>query len=94
MESVTGRDDGRSGAAEDGEPPALRVVGLRKVFGEYPAVNGADLTVRPGSCYGLVGPNGAGKTTTPSMATGLLHLMRAGKTAAEERGGPRRCWRR
>jgi ABC-type Na+ transport system ATPase subunit NatA len=48
------------------------VVGLRKVFGEHVAVKHADLTVMPGSFYGLVGPNGAGKTTTLSMAVGLL----------------------
>jgi ABC-2 type transport system ATP-binding protein len=48
------------------------VVGLRKVFGEHAAVKRADLTVMPGSFYGLVGPNGAGKTTTLSMAVGLL----------------------
>ena len=33
---------------------------------------GIDLTVQPGSFYGIVGPNGAGKTTTLSMITGLL----------------------
>jgi ABC-2 type transport system ATP-binding protein len=51
---------------------AFRTVGLRKVFGEFTAVEGADLAVAPGSFYGLVGPNGAGKTTTLSMAVGLL----------------------
>ena len=51
---------------------AFRTVGLRKVFGEFAAVEHADLTVAAGSFYGLVGPNGAGKTTTLSMAVGLL----------------------
>ncbi len=47
--------------------PASSVVirGLRKSFGSGPpAVDGLDLDVPAGSCYGLLGPNGAGKTTT------------------------------
>jgi ABC-2 type transport system ATP-binding protein len=51
---------------------ALELSGLRKAFGALVAVEGADLTVRPGSFHGLVGPNGAGKTTLLSMAVGLL----------------------
>jgi ABC transporter len=35
-------------------------------------VDHVDLTVPPGSLFGLVGPNGAGKTTSLSMAVGLL----------------------
>ena len=46
--------------------------GLRKRFGAKEAVAGIDLTIPPGSFFGLVGPNGAGKTTTLRMATGLL----------------------
>lgn len=55
-----------------GHPPALAIAGLHKTFGDYVAVKHAELTVAPGSFYGLVGPNGAGKTTLLSMATGLL----------------------
>jgi ABC-2 type transport system ATP-binding protein len=36
------------------------------------AVNGLDLEVRPGECFGLLGPNGAGKTTTIEILEGLL----------------------
>ncbi len=36
------------------------------------AVNGIDLTVRQGRCFGLLGPNGAGKTTTVEIFEGLL----------------------
>jgi ABC-2 type transport system ATP-binding protein len=64
--------DSANRPAGDGHVPAFDVVGLRKVFGEHAAVKRADLTVMPGSFYGLVGPNGAGKTTTLSMAVGLL----------------------
>lgn len=72
MEPMTGRAGGRPAPIADESRPALEIAGLRKVFGDYPAVKGADLTVRAGSFYGLVGPNGAGKTTTLAMATGLL----------------------
>jgi ABC-2 type transport system ATP-binding protein len=51
---------------------ALRLAGLVKRFGETVAVDHLDLTVPPGSLFGLVGPNGAGKTTSLSMAVGLL----------------------
>jgi ABC-2 type transport system ATP-binding protein len=35
------------------------------------AVNGLDLEVRRGECFGLLGPNGAGKTTTIEICEGL-----------------------
>src|SRR5260370_6929019 len=36
------------------------------------AVNGLDLEVPRGECFGLLGPNGAGKTTTIEILEGLL----------------------
>src|SRR5215475_13208456 len=36
------------------------------------AVNGLDLEVSRGECFGLLGPNGAGKTTTVEILEGLL----------------------
>lgn len=44
--------------------------GLVKHFGERVAVNGIDLTIPRGGCFGLLGPNGAGKTTTLRMIMG------------------------
>ncbi|HTS89711.1 MAG TPA: ABC transporter ATP-binding protein [Gemmatimonadales bacterium] len=52
--------------------PALFLDGLRKHYGEVRAVDGLDLEVRPGECFGLLGPNGAGKTTTIEICEGLL----------------------
>jgi ABC-2 type transport system ATP-binding protein len=52
-------------------PLALAVRDLRKSFGR-PAVDGIDLSIRPGEFDGLLGPNGAGKTTTLRMVAGLL----------------------
>src|SRR5256885_7693947 len=51
--------------------PALRVAGLRKRFQDVVAVDGLDLDVRSGECFGLLGPNGAGKTTTIEICEGL-----------------------
>jgi ABC-2 type transport system ATP-binding protein len=54
------------------EPPAVHCRGLEKRYGEVRAVNGLDLEVRRGECFGLLGPNGAGKTTTIEILEGLL----------------------
>ncbi len=51
---------------------AVRCQGLRKRYGEVVAVDGLDLEVRVGECFGLLGPNGAGKTTTVEILEGLL----------------------
>ena len=50
---------------------ALRVRALRKVYHDVVAVNGVDLEVPAGECFGLLGPNGAGKTTTIEICEGL-----------------------
>lgn len=51
---------------------AVRVLGLRKAYGQRVAVDHVDLHVPRGSFFGVVGPNGAGKTTSLRMITGLL----------------------
>jgi ABC-2 type transport system ATP-binding protein len=53
------------------EPVALRCVGLVKRYPDVTAVDGIDLAVRTGECFGLLGPNGAGKTTTVEIFEGL-----------------------
>jgi ABC-2 type transport system ATP-binding protein len=51
--------------------PSLLLRGLRKSFGDVVAVDGLDLEVTRGECFGLLGPNGAGKTTTIEICEGL-----------------------
>jgi ABC-2 type transport system ATP-binding protein len=51
--------------------PALRVRRLRKTYNDVVAVDGLELEVRRGECFGLLGPNGAGKTTTMEICEGL-----------------------
>ncbi len=51
---------------------ALLVQDLRKYYGDVRAVDGLDLDVGAGECFGLLGPNGAGKTTTIEICEGLL----------------------
>ncbi len=51
---------------------ALRCSGLAKRYGDVVAVDGLDLEVFVGECFGLLGPNGAGKTTTVEILEGLL----------------------
>ena len=50
---------------------AIRIEGLVKRYGDVAAVDGLDLEVRRGECFGLLGPNGAGKTTTIEILEGL-----------------------
>jgi ABC-2 type transport system ATP-binding protein len=54
-----------------GPQTALRCRQLIKRYGETVAVNGLDLEVRAGECFGMLGPNGAGKTTTVEIFEGL-----------------------
>jgi ABC-2 type transport system ATP-binding protein len=55
---------------------AIRCEDLHKRYksrsGPVDAVNGLNLEVRRGECFGLLGPNGAGKTTTIEIFEGLL----------------------
>ena len=55
------------------DAPAIDIHHLVRRFGPTDAVDGLDLRVAPGRCYGLFGRNGAGKTTTIKC---LLNLIR------------------
>jgi ABC-2 type transport system ATP-binding protein len=52
---------------------AIETVDLVREFKKGPrAVDGIELSVKPGEVYGFLGPNGAGKSTTVHMLTTLL----------------------
>jgi lipooligosaccharide transport system ATP-binding protein len=47
--------------------PLIVARGLEKRFGDFVAVDGIDVEVRPGEAFGFLGPNGAGKSSTMRM---------------------------
>jgi branched-chain amino acid transport system ATP-binding protein len=50
----------------------LQVENIHKTFGDFKAVNGANLSVGEGELVAVIGPNGAGKTTLFNLITGQL----------------------
>jgi len=50
----------------------LQASGLRRAFGTVRALDGFDLTIRPGEVTGLIGPNGAGKSTFDRVVAGIV----------------------
>jgi ABC-2 type transport system ATP-binding protein len=72
-------------------PPAIVCRDLRKRYPARPqpveAVNGLDLEIQRGECFGLLGPNGAGKTTTIEILEGLLPATSGDVEVLGERWG-------
>lgn len=70
---MKGQQSTRPGRMEPGDGSAMAVQcrGLVKQFGSFRAVDGVDLEIPRGACFGLLGPNGAGKTTTIEIIEGL-----------------------
>ncbi|GAB2753364.1 ABC transporter ATP-binding protein [Nocardioides pakistanensis] len=52
---------------DPGREAMVRARGLRKSYGDFEAVRGIDVEVRPGEAFGFLGPNGAGKSSTMRM---------------------------
>ncbi|MFB9909296.1 ABC transporter ATP-binding protein [Allokutzneria oryzae] len=50
-----------------GDDSLVHARGLEKRFGDFTAVDGIDVEVRPGEAFGFLGPNGAGKSSTMRM---------------------------
>ena len=51
---------------------SLELREVRKVFGDFVAVDSVSFAVPEGTVFGLLGPNGAGKTTTIRMIMDIL----------------------
>jgi len=49
---------------------ALRIERISKSFGQFTALKGVDLSVRPGERRAIIGPNGAGKSTLFNIIAG------------------------
>src|SRR3954462_9289190 len=60
-----------SGGADTTQTPDIRLVGVRKLFGDVVAVDGVDLDIRRGEFFTLLGPSGSGKTTCLRMIAGF-----------------------
>lgn len=61
----------KNDAARNADGTVIRADSVRKLYGDFVAVDGISFGVEPGETYGLLGPNGAGKTTTMRMLSGL-----------------------
>ncbi|MEP7082174.1 MAG: ABC transporter ATP-binding protein [Chloroflexota bacterium] len=68
--------------------PVIETHDLTKRYGSrHLALDGLDLTVRPGEVYGLIGPNGAGKTTLLRLILGLIRPTRGDATVLGQPAG-------
>ena len=52
-------------------PPDVRLVSLRKTYGDVVAVDRADFEIAPGEFFTMLGPSGSGKTTTLRLIAGF-----------------------
>jgi ABC-2 type transport system ATP-binding protein len=74
----------------------IRLINLVKSFKGFRAVDGIDLEVKRGVCFGFLGPNGAGKTTTIKMMAGVLkptkgRIIINGKDLAKDPSAVKQC---
>jgi len=49
----------------------IRIVNISKEFDGFMAVDGVDLTIKPGELFSFLGPSGCGKTTLLRMIAGF-----------------------
>jgi putative spermidine/putrescine transport system ATP-binding protein len=62
---------GAAVATSGADAPDVRLVGVRKTYGDVVAVDGVDLEVGGGEFFTLLGPSGSGKTTTLRLIAGF-----------------------
>ena len=55
-----------------------------KKYGNFTALNGVDLEIRPGEFFTLLGPSGCGKTTLLRMIAGF-NSVEIGRASCRER---------
>lgn len=71
-------ENDRSSPARNGHENVIEVRDATIRFGHFTAVNRANLTVKPGEVFGLLGPNGSGKTTLIRGLCGLITFVEGG----------------
>jgi branched-chain amino acid transport system ATP-binding protein len=62
----------------------LRADGIRKLYGQFCALEGVSLSVQDGEFLSIIGPNGAGKSTLINVLTGVLRPT-AGRVVFKDR---------
>jgi spermidine/putrescine transport system ATP-binding protein len=68
---VYGRDSADKSGGTASAPPAIRLDGVSRHFGDTVAVQHIDLELAQGEFFTLLGPSGCGKTTTLRMVGGF-----------------------
>ena len=66
--------DGKRGAEIHME--IVNVKNLKKLYGDFLAVDNISFLINKGEIFGFLGPNGAGKTSTINMLTGSSAFRR------------------
>ena len=61
----------RRAAPAASEPAFIRIEGVSKIFGTFPAVTDVSLDIRKGEIFALLGGSGCGKTTLLRMLAGF-----------------------
>jgi len=72
--------DNHQNGGHDAPDPVVVLYDLRKLYGDFVAVDSINLSVEQGEVFGLLGPNGAGKSTTIKMLVTLLPPTRGTAT--------------
>ena len=61
----------RAAQERDAASPAVRLSGIRRVYGDVVAIDRLDLDIAEGEFFTLLGPSGSGKTTTLRVIAGF-----------------------